>query len=79
MANSRIRRADVKVCHKTFRFTRCMDCGRDTGARGLGEYPLMLRDDIWESITAVTDGKGVLCRRDMERRLGRALIESDMM
>lgn len=57
---------------------RCMDCGRDTGSRGLGEYPTMLRHDLWLSITAETGGAGVLCRADMERRLGRALTEADM-
>jgi hypothetical protein len=44
---------------------RCMDCQRDTGANGLKEYPTMIRD-------------GVLCRADMERRLGRPLVEADM-
>lgn len=58
---------------------RCMDCKRDTGARGLGEYPLMLRDEVWLSITAETDGAGVLCRADIERRLARPLAEADMM
>lgn len=57
---------------------RCMDCNRDTGARGLKEYPLMLRDDVWLSITAETGGAGVLCRADMERRLGRPLTDADM-
>lgn len=56
----------------------CMDCGRDTGARGLKEYPTMLRDAVWLSITTETDGVGVLCRADMERRLGRPLTEADM-
>lgn len=55
-----------------------MDCKRDTGARGLKEYPLMLRDEVWMSITAETSGAGVLCRADMERRLGRSLIEADL-
>lgn len=54
-----------------------MDCKRDTGARGLKEYPLMLRDEVWLSITAETGGAGVLCRADMERRLGRPLAEAD--
>ena len=54
-----------------------MDCQRDTGARGLGEYPLMLRDDLWLSITTATGGVGVLCRADIERRLGRPLTEAD--
>lgn len=58
---------------------RCMDCRRDTGTRGLGEYPLMLRDEVWVSITAETGGAGVLCRADIERRLGRALTEADLM
>lgn len=58
---------------------RCMDCKRDTGARGLKEYPTMLRDEVWLSITAETGGEGVLCRADMERRLGRPLTEADMM
>lgn len=58
---------------------RCMDCKRDTGAKGLKEYPLMLRDEIWLSITAETGGEGVLCRADIERRLGRPLIEADLM
>lgn len=58
---------------------RCMDCKRDTGTRGLGEYPLMLRDEVWLSITGETDGAGVLCRADIEKRLGRALTEADMM
>lgn len=56
-----------------------MDCKRDTGSRGLKEYPLMLRDDVWLSITAETGGAGVLCRVDMERRLGRPLTEADLM
>lgn len=56
-----------------------MDCKRDTGARGLKEYPLMLRDEVWLSITAETGGAGVLCRADMVRRLGRPLIEADLM
>lgn len=55
-----------------------MDCGRDTGARGLKEYPTMLRDDVWLSITAETDGAGVLCRACMEQRLGRPLTDADM-
>lgn len=55
-----------------------MDCKRDTGERGLKEYPLMLRDDVWLSITAETNGAGVLCRADMVRRLGRPLTESDL-
>lgn len=55
-----------------------MDCKRNTGAKGLKEYPLMLRDDVWLSITAETYGAGVLCRVDMERRLGRPLTEADM-
>lgn len=57
---------------------RCMDCKRDTGTRGLKEYPLMLRDDVWLSITAETAGAGVLCRADMERRLGRPLTAADL-
>ena len=57
---------------------RCMDCGRDTGTRGLGEYPLMLRDDVWLSITGETLGAGVLCRADMEKRLGRRLTKADL-
>lgn len=57
----------------------CIDCKRNTGARGLKEYPLMLRDEVWLSITAETGGDGVLCRADMERRLGRPLTEADMM
>lgn len=56
-----------------------MDCKRDTGARGLKEYPLMLRDEVWLNITAETGGAGVLCRADMERRLGRPLTEADLM
>ncbi len=56
-----------------------MDCKRDTGSRGLKEYPIMLRDEVWLSITVETCGAGVLCRADMERRLGRPLIEADMM
>lgn len=56
---------------------RCMDCGRDTGARGLKEYPTMLRDDVWLRITADTGGNGVLCVADMERRLGRPLADAD--
>lgn len=58
---------------------RCMDCNRDTGARGLKEYPTMLRDEVWLSITADTAGAGVLCRADMARRLGRPLTPADMM
>jgi hypothetical protein len=57
----------------------CMDCKRNTGARGLKEYPLMLCDEVWLSITAETSGAGVLCRADMERRLGRPLTEADLM
>jgi hypothetical protein len=57
---------------------RCMDCQRDTGANGLKEYPTMIRDDVWLSITGETGGTGVLCRADMERRLGRPLVEADM-
>ncbi|MFP5249288.1 MAG: hypothetical protein ACLGP3_05640, partial [Acidobacteriota bacterium] len=53
--------------------------GRDTGARGLAEYPLMLRDEVWLSITVETGGAGVLCRADMERRLKRTLTQSDML
>lgn len=56
-----------------------MDCNRNTGARGLKEYPLMLRDEIWLSITAETSGEGVLCRADIERRLGRLLTEADLV
>lgn len=56
-----------------------MDCKQDTGTRGLKEYPLMLRDEVWMSITAETGGAGVLCRTDMERRLGRPLNDADMM
>jgi hypothetical protein len=56
-----------------------MDCKRDTGARGLKEYPLMLRDEVWLSIAGETGGAGVLCRADMERRLGRPLTADDMM
>lgn len=54
-----------------------MDCKRDTGARGLKEYPTMLRDEVWLSITTETGGAGVLCCADMERRLGRPLTEAD--
>jgi len=57
---------------------RCMDCNQDTGARGLNEYPLMLRDEVWLSITAETGGAGVLCRADIVRRLGRPLAADDM-
>lgn len=57
---------------------RCMDCNRDTGARGLKEYPLMLRDEVWLGITAETGGAGVLCRMDIEQRLGRPLTQADM-
>lgn len=54
----------------------CMDCGVNTSScGGNGEYPLMLRDEVWRSI--VPDGKGMLCRADMERRLGRPLDASD--
>ena len=57
---------------------RCMDCNRDTGSGGLKEYPLMLRDEVWLSITADTNGAGVLCRTDIERRLARSLVERDL-
>lgn len=63
---------------RQFSRIRCMDCQRDTGARGLGEYPTMLRDDLWESITSETCGEGVLCRADMEGRLGPPLTKADM-
>lgn len=59
-------------------FICCMDCRRDTGARGLKECPVMLRDEVWLSITAETGGAGVLCRADMERRLGRPLTVGDL-
>lgn len=39
----------------------------------------MLRDEIWKSITVETGGAGVLCRADIERRLGRSLTEADLM
>ena len=52
-----------------------MDCGVNTGSKGNGEYPLMLKDSVWESI--VPNGAGVLCRADIERRLGRLLTEAD--
>ncbi len=39
----------------------------------------MLRDDVWLRITSETGGAGVLCRADIERRLGRPLTEADMM
>jgi hypothetical protein len=58
---------------------RCIDCKRDTGARGLKEYPLMLRDEVWMSITAETCGAGVLCRADIELRLGRPLTDADLI
>lgn len=57
---------------------RCMDCGQDTGARGLKEYPLMLCDEVWLSITPETGGAGVLCRADIVRRLGRPLTDVDL-
>lgn len=56
-----------------------MDCNRDTGTRGLREYPLMLRDEIWLSITVETGGEGVLCRADIERRLRRQLTDADLI
>lgn len=59
-------------------FICCMDCRRDTGGCGLKEYPLMLRDEVWLSITAETGGVGVLCRADMEQRLGRPLAAGDL-
>jgi hypothetical protein len=58
---------------------RCMDCKRDTGAKGLKEYPLMLCDEVWLIIAGETGGAGVLCRADIERRLGRPLTAADMM
>lgn len=38
----------------------------------------MLRDEVWLSIASETGGDGVLCRADMERRLGRSLTRADM-
>lgn len=64
---------------KRLSLIRCMDCKRDTGGRGLKEYPLMLRDEVWLSITAETGGAGVLCRADIERRLERPLTATDLL
>jgi hypothetical protein len=68
----------MSPCLREVSRIRCMDCKRDTGARGLKEYPTMLRDEVWLSITVETGGAGVLCRADMERRLGRSLTDADM-
>jgi hypothetical protein len=73
------RNSGKRVSERLFSRIRCMDCKRDTGAKGLGEYPTMLRDEVWLSITAETGGEGVLCRADMERRLGRQLTKADMV
>ena len=54
---------------------RCLDCGVDTS--GCGEYPLMIRDELWYQI--VPGGEGMLCRADMERRLGRPLTQEDLI
>ena len=53
----------------------CLDCGVDTS--GIGEYPLMIRNELWYQI--VPGGKGMLCKADMERRLGRPLTEEDLL
>jgi hypothetical protein len=54
---------------------RCLDCGICTSANG--EYPLMIRDELWYQI--VPGGEGMLCRADMERRLGRPLTQEDLI
>ena len=52
---------------------RCSACGVDTVA--IGEYPLMLHWKVWRRITP--DGAYMLCRADMEKRLGRPLTAAD--
>lgn len=53
----------------------CLDCGVCTSRNG--EYPLMIRNELWYQI--VPGGEGMLCRADMERRLGRPLTEEDLI
>ncbi len=53
----------------------CLDCGIDTLRNK--EYPLMLKNEIWEQI--VPGGNGMLCQSCIEKRLGRTLTPDDKM
>lgn len=69
--------------------TGCVDCG--IGTDTLGEYPYMVRDDVWEQAWAgrrkswqcprpdgrIVEGQEVLCIGCLEKRLGRTLVASD--
>jgi hypothetical protein len=69
--------------------TGCVDCG--IGTSTLGEYPYIVRDDVWEQAWIgrrkswqcqrpdgrIVEGQEVLCIGCLERRLGRTLIASD--
>jgi hypothetical protein len=55
---------------------RCLDCRESLAGHLLTPRSPMLQDELWRSI--VPDGKGVLCRDDMEKRLGRKLVLADL-
>jgi hypothetical protein len=62
-------RASIRSCC-------CMDCNKDLRVTTGDDDSPMLRDDVWRSI--VPDGKGMLCREHMEKRLGRKLTARDI-
>lgn len=52
----------------------CLDCGLNT--LFANEY-YMVQHDLWDSVTASTKGKGMLCVGCLEVRVGRVLVWSD--
>lgn len=51
----------------------CEDCGRNTYE--IGEY-YMVRNSVWDE-TGLKHGKGMLCIKDLEKRIGRKLNFED--
>jgi len=61
------------------RGSHCLDCGKDLRSAeiwGLNADSPLLQDEVWQSV--MPDDRGMLCRADMEKRLGRPLTALDV-
>jgi hypothetical protein len=76
MPVSKTRKRKPSTTPRRARQRACMDCGTTRG-RDLEYY--MLVDPVWARITRPTEGKGELCLRCVEARLGRRLKSRDFL
>lgn len=63
------------------RKARCMDCGKDLRSSdiwGLEADSPVIQNELWDSIVHTPNGRGMLCKADMEKRLGRPLTAQDV-